>query len=1025
MMILKNRSVSSLKNTIFSLPSRLFSSIKNQKYSWYLLPITCVITEYGKIISEDNNKFIIQTLTKNILVINVSKNSNYIRLFRDGDLVLEFIDSKIDDTCFSRIIRDQKFTFKNGKLIRTEILNNREWITISSEESENTSSSNNFTPFASIQKRNYSTFKKIKNRNTWENLNIQVNSIFSSINLEKWINKLWKDIENNFNKNNHLFILFKIKYTNGDFASIGNVQRLNLMDKNWYIHFISTLIKNKSEYYNETQIEFINISYGFKKGIVPNKEEDLEQIPLHIIKGIKIPLSMNPNYYGKILFEHDNLFILQNKLGWVSHITKFDHYNEIKIFKNEVLLLSFKDILIDNSNFIRTINNKKYHIRNNNIVLQTMDFKTRFISKIKKSTLLMNNFITLDIETFIDKNSNLVPYLISFYDGISHFSFYLSDYNNEEHMMITCFRSILHRKYHGYKIYVHNLARFDVIFLLKYLVQMGKIEPIIHNGKIISIKVKFGKYNVEFKDSYLMLLSSLLKLGKGFGINTVKSVFPFLFVNENNLNYIGNVPDLKYFGNKINQQEFIEYSANFKTWSLKRNAIKYCEIDCKSLYEIILKFNELIFKLFSINIHKYLTLPSLAFGIFRSNFMETENIPQIFGKIEKDIRKGYTGGSVDVFIPRGKNIKCYDVNSLYPFVMYSNKMPIGKPTYFEGDILNLNKDAFGFFYCKITAPDNILHPIIQTHVKIGNSTRTISPIGSWENMIFSEELKNAIKYGYKFEILWGYTFEESKIFTNYVDYLYHNLRMKYHKSNPLNYIAKILLNSLYGRFGMNDQFPKIEVISEDFINNFENKFLDQIIDKIKLGNKYIIIYNSSEVLDDPKTHNISVSIAAAITAYARIHMSQFKNNPDINLFYTDTDSIYTDSELPSYLINEKVLGKLKLEYICKEAIFLAPKVYCLKLEDNTIIYKAKGLKHEIELTFKDFEKLLIKNSKLEKIQPKWFRSLEKGTINIRNQIYTLSITENKRKLIYNDNKSFVSTKAYKINYEKSITKENN
>jgi hypothetical protein len=28
-------------------------------------------------------------------------------------------------------------------------------------------------------------------------------------------------------------------------------------------------------------------------------------------------------------------------------------------------------------------------------------------------------------------------------------------------------------------------------------------------------------------------------------------------------------------------------------------------------------------------------------------------------------------------------------------------------------------------------------------------------------------------------------------------------------------------------------------------------------------------------------------------------------------------------------------------------------------------------------------------------------------------------------LIYNDNKSFVSTKAYKINYEKSITKENN
>jgi hypothetical protein len=110
--------------------------------------------------------------------------------------------------------------------------------------------------------------------------------------------------------------------------------------------------------------------------------------------------------------------------------------------------------------------------------------------------------------------------------------------------------------------------------------------------------------------------------------------------------------------------------------------------------------------------------------------MDENNIAQLSGKIEKDIRKGYTGGSVDVFIPQGKNIKCYDVNSLYPFVMYSCEMPIGKPTYFEGDITKINSNAFGFFYCKITAPKNILHPIIQTHVKTPNGTRTLSPIGT-------------------------------------------------------------------------------------------------------------------------------------------------------------------------------------------------------------------------------------------------------------------------------------------------------
>jgi hypothetical protein len=110
--------------------------------------------------------------------------------------------------------------------------------------------------------------------------------------------------------------------------------------------------------------------------------------------------------------------------------------------------------------------------------------------------------------------------------------------------------------------------------------------------------------------------------------------------------------------------------------------------------------------------------------------MDKKNIPQLTGKIEKDIRNGYTGGSVDVFKPRGKNIKCYDVNSLYPFVMFNYSMPTGQPTYFEGDITKVNENAFGFFYCKITAPNDILHPIIQTHVKTNNGIRTLSPIGT-------------------------------------------------------------------------------------------------------------------------------------------------------------------------------------------------------------------------------------------------------------------------------------------------------
>jgi hypothetical protein len=62
----------------------------------------------------------------------------------------------------------------------------------------------------------------------------------------------------------------------------------------------------------------------------------------------------------------------------------------------------------------------------------------------------------------------------------------------------------------------------------------------------------------------------------------------------------------------------------------------------------------MIFDLFGKNVHHYPTLPSLAFVIFRSNFMTDENIPQLTGQIAKDIRMGYTGGAVDMYIPQNK-----------------------------------------------------------------------------------------------------------------------------------------------------------------------------------------------------------------------------------------------------------------------------------------------------------------------------------------------------------------------------------
>ena len=148
-------------------------------------------------------------------------------------------------------------------------------------------------------------------------------------------------------------------------------------------------------------------------------------------------------------------------------------------------------------------------------------------------------------------------------------------------------------------------------------------------------------------------------------------------------------------------------------------------------------------------------------------------------------------------------------------------------------------------------------------------------------------------------------------------------------------------------------------------------------------------------------------------------MSQFKNNPDFNLYYSDTDSAYIDKPLSADLVSDTELGKMKLENICKEAIFLSPKVYCLLKEEGKIIYKVKGLSHNVELTMDDFENLLNKESFIKKSQTKWIKNLSEGHISLIKQLYTLKVTDNKRKLVFKNGK-LINTTPYIINFDKKV-----
>ena len=98
--------------------------------------------------------------------------------------------------------------------------------------------------------------------------------------------------------------------------------------------------------------------------------------------------------------------------------------------------------------------------------------------------------------------------------------------------------------------------------------------------------------------------------------------------------------------------------------------------------------------------------------------------------------------------------------------------------------------------------------------------------------------------------------------------------------------------------------------------------------------------------------NISISIASAITSYARIYMNKFKYSLKDNLYYSDTDSLFLDIKLDPCHISDTIIGKFKLEKIFDKALFLSPKMYSGKSKlSNGIIEqytKIKGVKINVK-----------------------------------------------------------------------------
>ena len=781
--------------------------------------------------------------------------------------------------------------------------------------------------------------------------------------LSSYISLFWNDVFSPLvlkGADKHLMLMVKVSFDTPKFdyayRSLGHLRCVNHNEQEQFTDYLSERLTYLNESYSSNSLNKIHFSYIVKDGLAPDNSRRLLQpitesnLNFHRFNNLELPVSMIPSDFGAIISisKHETFtrhIVTNGPRIYQIDVSLDELVNNVSILGSVQLNWVDTKLAFD-VGFKREIGKStKYFIDGVN-VLNKHIHPARAFRKLQGDKYGSTAFVTMDIET-INDNGNLIPYLICGYNGVK----YITSYAHADPVLVQqelfsyFMDQLLSSSFSTSKlliVYAHNLTGFDGIFLMKHLLSFGKVEPLLFNGKLKSIKLIIpGGRTVIFKDSYLLLPLSLRKRCLAFKVDLVKGYFPF---NLTNIYYTGVFPKFEHWTD-ISLSEYTELSKTNKGkfWSFQQEAIKYCKLDCKCLYEVLIKFNKLIFNEFKVNIHKSPSLPALAMRIYKTQFMPLNSIYQILGKPEQNIRNSYSGGAVDVYIPHNritafignieskfKQLFYYDVNSLYPTIMAKHLMPIGKPIKFVGDIRKMEPDAFGFFYCKITSPDNLNHPILQRRIKTSEGIRTIAGLGSWTGWISSLELDNAVKYGYQFEILNGYQFERGDLFSGYVNKLY-QLRLQYPKPHAMNLIAKLLMNSLYGKFGMKLETTVVDIFdcsTPEGSKLFENAleaYGETIHDYINLDGCFVIVRDSrvdikySEDQDMYHGLEVNIAIASAITAAARVQMSVFKNNPLFNLYYTDTDSIVIDKQLPESMVGNK-LGQLKLEHVVNRAV---------------------------------------------------------------------------------------------------------
>ena len=132
-------------------------------------------------------------------------------------------------------------------------------------------------------------------------------------------------------------------------------------------------------------------------------------------------------------------------------------------------------------------------------------------------------------------------------------------YNHGEDVNLIFCKWLFEQK--NYIAIAHNFKGYDGVFIMNYL--LNNIRPdkkppqIVNQGnKILSLTFN----GVKILDSLMFLPMPLSEFSKTFKLQEVKGYFPHFFNTKNNQNFIGNYPDIKYYGSQhFSREEKIKF----------------------------------------------------------------------------------------------------------------------------------------------------------------------------------------------------------------------------------------------------------------------------------------------------------------------------------------------------------------------------------------------------------------------------------------------------------------------------------